>query len=81
MDQIPKDLQTQRQQESKILRILSGVLGLAASAMVVVGAMLLLSQKEHTVRFGVMVAGGGFGMGFACLIVAITGIAYARRRR
>jgi hypothetical protein len=72
--------QTQKEHELKTLRILSSALGFAASAMVVAGAMLLLSPNARTVRFGLVVAGSGFGMGFACLVVAITGIAYARRR-
>ena len=80
MAQIPQHLQIQRQRESKILRILSSALGFAAAAAVAVGAMLLLSPNERTVRLGSVVAGSGFGLGFACLAVAITGIVYARRR-
>ena len=62
----------------KILRILSGAFGLAAAAMVAVGALFMSSPVEHTVRFGMTVAGCGFGMGFASLVVAITGIVYGR---
>ena len=73
--------QTQNHQRDKTLRILSSALGFAASVMVVVGALLLSSPVKHTVRFGLILASGGFGVGFACLVVAITGIVYSRRRR
>ena len=72
--------QTQSHQQDKTLRILSSALGFAASAMVAVGALLLLSPVKHTARFGLILASGGFGVGFACLVVAITGIVCARRR-
>ena len=65
----------------KILRILSSALGFAASAMVGGGGVLLLSPTERTERFGLILASSGFGMGLACMVVAITGIVYSRRRR
>ncbi len=74
------NLQTQTHKERKILRMLSSAFGFAASAMVAFGALLLLSPVEHTARWGLMLASGGFGVGLACLVVAITGIVYARRR-
>ena len=76
-----RDLRIESHSALKILRILSAVFGLAAAAMVAVGALFMSSPIEHTVRFGMTIAGSGFGMGFASFVVAITGIVYGRRGR
>jgi uncharacterized membrane protein len=75
------DLRAERHQALKILRILSGVFGFAAAAMVAAGAMLLSSPIEPATRFGLTIAGAGFGMGLACLAVAVTGIVYGHGGR
>ncbi len=77
----PRDLRAEGHPALKILRILSGAFGLAAAAMIAVGALFMSSPIEHTARIGMTGAGSGFGMGFASLVVAITGIVYGRRGR